>query len=220
MGALPATACPQGKRIFASRQEAEQFEVENRKQFLSEKQYAYQCPACPAYHLTSKSPGAYAIGQGNLKRLEGLAMKATSKTLGKRGRRGETEAAVKGLWTQGRSDREIASRLGVSSQTVYQHRKKFGAPNSRAGDKSPLRQLKAPLTLSHYDEQKRQLEEKFQAKLLRIDQRKERLVEANRVTVRECQEGQAVFIKFGPHEHMTVPKEKIKELTECLLRWV
>jgi transposase len=209
------------KKPFASRQEAEQFEVENRKRFPNVgRQYAYQCLECPDYHLTSKPPDAYAMGQTNLKRLEGLAMEATSKTSGKRGRRGETEAEVKELWTLGLSDTDIASQLGVSKQTVYHHRKKFGAAHQRAEHSSPIRQLKPPLTLSEVDEQKRLLEQEYQSKLMQIEQQKQRLVEANRVTVCECQDGRALLVKFGQHEHMVVPKEKIEELTDCLLRWI
>ena len=221
-GQVPAARCgDKQKKSFAGRKEAEEFEVENRKLFPKQsRQYAYQCLECPAYHLTSKPPQAYAMGQTNLKRLEGLAPEATSKTSKKRGRRGEMEAAVKALWMQGMSDTDIASQLGVSYQTIYFHRKKFGAANSRVENNAPLHQGKPPLTILEADEQERLLEDEYQAKKLLLEQQKARLVEANRVTVSECQDGQALFVKFGQYEHMIVPKGKIVELTDCLLRWV
>jgi hypothetical protein len=212
--------CPSGKKPFASRNEAEQFEADNRKRFPNQgKQHAYKCELCPAYHLTSKTPDAHAIGKTNLKRLEGLAKDVATKASAKRGGRGETEAEVKRLWEHGVTDAEIASQLGISSAAVCYHRKKFGAANSRAGGNSP-RQPKPPLTLSEYDEQKRLLEEEYQAKLVGLEQHKQRLVEANRLTVSECQEGRALFIRFGHNERMVVPKDKVPELTTSLMQWV
>ena len=221
-GQVPEARCgDRQKKPFASRKEAEQFEVENRTRFPNQsRQYAYPCTECPAYHLTSKPLDAYAMGPGNLKRLEGLAPETTSKTPKKRGRRGQTEGEVKDLWTQGMSDTAIASQLGVCIQTVYYHRKKLGTAKSRTGHKSVLHEGKLPLTILEADEQKRLLEADHQAKLLLLDLHRQRLVEANRVTVSECPDGQALSLKFGQHEHMIVPKWKIEELTISLMQWV
>jgi hypothetical protein len=214
--------CLTGKKPFASKQEAEQFEADNRERFPKQsQQYAYKCESCPAYHLTAKPRDAYAIGRTNLKRLEGLAMdNAVGTTTTKRKARGETEAEVKRFWEQGLSDTEIASQLGISNAAVCYHRKKFGAAISRAEGNSRQRQPKPPLTLSEYDEQKRLLEEEYQAKLIGLEQHKQRLEEASRLTVSECQEGRAVFIRFGHNERMAVPKDKVAELTDRLMQWV
>jgi hypothetical protein len=211
----PAPACPSDKKPYASRKEAEQFEAENHTRFPNQgRQYAYQCSECPAYHLTSKSPDAYAIGLTNLKRMEPSAPEVTSKTPQKRGRRGDTEAAVKNLWQQGMSDMDIAAQLGVSSQTVSYHRKKLGTAKSRTEYNAPLRQIKPPLTISEANEQQRLLDDDYQAKKLLLEQHTQRLTEANKLTVCECQDGQALFIKFGQSEHMIVPKDKITELID------
>jgi predicted transcriptional regulator len=213
--------CPTGKKQFGSKQEAEQFEAHNRNRFPKQsQQYGYKCEACAAYHLTAKPRDAYAIGPTNLKRLENLAIDDAVRSATKRKARGETEAEVKRLWERGLSDTEIASQLGITNAGVSHHRKKFGAANKRNERITPLRQAKPPLTLPEYDEQRRLLEEEYQAKLMGLEQHKQRLEEANRLSVSECQEGQAVFIRFGHNERMAVPKDKVAELTDMLMLWV
>jgi len=185
--------CPVfGKKAFASRDEAERFESENRKRFPNQsKQYAYRCEECPDYHLTSTPPDAYALQTTNLKRLESLATReAAARATGNRRGRGETEAEVKRLWKEGLTDAEIAAQLGISHAGVCHHRKKFGAPNNRSRN-SP-RQAKAPITLAEYDEQKKLLEQEYQANLLGLEQHKQRLEEASKLTVVECEEGKSL----------------------------
>src|SRR5215467_26326 len=210
--------CPTSKKEFASRVQAERFEADNRKLFPNQgRQYAYKCEQCPAYHLTSKPLDAFAIGQTNLKRLENLATSDSSPKVSRfRGGRGETEAEVKRLWKEGLTDAEIATQLGISHAGVCHHRKKFGAANSRISRNSP-RQAKAPLTLAEYDERKRVLERDYQAQLLALEQHKQRLEEASRLTVAECEEGKSVYIKFGHHAHLVIPKDKVPELTNSLM---
>lgn len=211
-----AMSCQHGKKPFLSREEAEQFERENRKRFPNQgQQYAYKANDCPFYHLTSKPPDAYGIGASHLKRLEPLALPESTKPA-ERGARGEMEAAVKRLWEEGRSDGEIASELGISATSAYYHRKKFGAANS-AGRKS-LRQL--PQSLSDVAKRRLVLEEEYKANMQRLEEQEQRLAEANKLIVGECQEGHALFIKFGRHERMMVPKEKVGELAERLMHWV
>jgi hypothetical protein len=219
-GHAPAE-CSTGKKAFASREEAERFEAENRKRFPKQgRQYAYKCEQCPAYHLTSKPLDAFAIGQTNLKRLESLATSESSPKVSRfRGGRGETEAEVKRLWEQGLSDAEIASQIGISHAGVCHHRKKFGAANNRTSHNT-RRQTKAPLTLAEYDEQKKLLEQEYQAKLLGLEHHKQRLEDASKLMVTECEEGKSLYIKFGHHERMVVPKDKIQELTTTLMQWV
>jgi hypothetical protein len=212
--------CPvTGKRSFTTKLEAEQFEAENRIRFG--RQYAYQCEDCPAYHLTSKPPVAFAMGETNLKRLESLTRTETSpKPSANRRGWGQTEAEVKRLWEQEFSDSEIATQIGISPAGVCHHRKKFGAANKRGESNSSQRQPKPPLTLSECDEQKRVLEEEYQSKLLKLEHHKQRLEEATRLTVSECAEGESLFIKFGHNEHLVIPKNKVPELTDSLMRWV
>jgi predicted transcriptional regulator len=206
-----------GKRSFTTKLEAEQFEGENRIRFGE--QYAYKCEQCPAYHLTSKPRDAVAIGQSNLKRLEPLASaEASPKSSANRRGRGETEAEVKKLWEQGLSDAEIASQLGISSTAVVYHRKKFGAANKQGERTSP--RLKTPLTLAELDEQKRLAEQEFQEKLLVFEQRRQQIEAATRLTVAECDDGKSVYIRFGHHSHLVIPKDKVPELTDSLMRWV
>lgn len=212
--------CPHGKKPFANREEAEQFEAENRNRFPKQsKQYAYKCHDCPDHHLSSKPPEAYAMGQSNLKRLEALATDDSVKTTGKQRPRGETEASVRRLWEQGMSDSSIASQLGITPAAVAYHRKKFASENNKTVSVSS-RQLKSPLTLPELEERKRKLEQEYQTELLRIEEQKQRLAEASKLTVSECQDGQALFIKFGHNERMMVPKDKVQELTNCLMEWV
>jgi predicted transcriptional regulator len=213
-------ACPRGKKPFGSREEAEQFEAENRKRFPNQgTQYAYECPDCPAFHLTSKPPEAYAMGQSNLKRLEALATDDSVKASAKQRPRGETEASVRRLWEHGMSDSSIASQLGITPAAVAYHRKKFASENNKTVSVSS-RQLKSPLTLSELEERKLKLEREYQAELLRIEEQKQRLAQASKLTVCECQDGKALFIKFGHDERMSVPKDKVQELTNCLMDWV
>lgn len=215
--------CPiTGKKSFATTLEAEQFEAENRRLFPNQsRQYAYKCEQCPMYHLTSKPPDAYALQKTNLKRLENLATLETSPagSVNRRGR-GETEAEVKRLWEQGLSDAEIVRQIGISHAGVCHHRKKFGAANKRGEINSSQRQPKPPLTLLEYDEQKRVLEQEYQSKLLTLEQHKQRLEESTRLTVSECEEGESLFIKFGHNEHLVIPKNKVPELTDSLMKWV
>lgn len=215
------TPCPTGKKPFASREEAERFETENRRRFPNQsKQYAYKCELCPAYHLTSKPPNAFAIGQTSLRRLESLATVETSRnTSANRRERGETEAEVKRLWEQRLSDSEIASQLGITPAAAHYHRKEFGAANSQANGNSPFRESKPPRTMSEYEEQKRLLDEEYQSKRTKLEQHKEQLVEATKLKVSECQEGKALFIRFGLHEHMELPKDKAEELATSLMDW-
>lgn len=213
-------ACPRGKKPFASREEAEQFEADNRKRFPNQgTQYAYECPHCPALHLTSKPPEAYAMGHSNLKRLETLATADSVKASAKQRPRGETEASVRRLWERGMSDSSIASQLGVTPAAVAYHRKKFASENNKTVSVSS-RQLKSPLTLLELEERKVKLEREYQAQLLRIEEEKQQLAEASKLTVCECQDGQALFIKFGHRERMSVPKDKVQELTDRLMNWV
>jgi hypothetical protein len=212
--------CPvTGKRLFTTKVEAEQFEAEHRIRFG--RQYAYKCEHCPAYHLTSKPPDAYAIQKTNLKRLENLATSEVSITgsANRRGR-GETETEVKRLWGQGLRDAEIASQLGITARAVHYHRKKFGGANSGANGKSPLREPKQPLTMPEYDEQRRLLDEEYHANLRMLEQHKQRLEEASKLTVADCDDGKSVFIKFGHHERLVIPKDKVEELTNSLMQWV
>lgn len=211
-----------GKKTFTSRVEAERFEAENRKRFPNQsKQYAYKCEECPDFHLTSKTPDAYALQKTNLKRLESLAKaEASPKVSANRRGRGETEAEVKRLWERGLSDAEIADQIGITHAGVSQHRKKFGTANKRGGRSSPLRLTKPPLTLVEYDERKRLLDEEYQSKLNALEQHKRRLEEASRLTVSECEAGKSVYISFGHHERMVVPKEKVSELTDSLMQWI
>jgi hypothetical protein len=215
-------SCPRDKKPFVTQLEAAQFEAENRKRFPNQgKQYAYKCEECPAYHLTSKPPDAYALQKTNLKRLESLATAGASAraTPNRRGR-GETEAEVKRLWEQGLSDAEIATQIGITHAGASHHRKKFGAANKRGERNLHLSQPKAPVTIPEYDEQKRLLDEEYQSKPNALEQHKRRLEEANKLTVSECGEGKSVFIGFGHHERMVVPKDKVTELTNSLMQWV
>jgi hypothetical protein len=214
--------CPTGKKLFASRAEAEGLEAENRKLFPKQsRQYAYKCEQCPAYHLTSKPPDAYSIQKTNLKMLESLATTDASVTASTNRRgRGETETEVKRRWEQGLSDGEIATEIGITHAGVCHHRKKFGAANNWKKRNSPLRQPKPPVTMPEYDEQKRLLEAEYESKLNVLEQHKKRIEEASRLTVSECQDGKSVYIRFGHHERMVVPKEKVPELTTTLMQWV
>jgi hypothetical protein len=215
-------SCPRDKKPFVTQLEAAQFEAENRKRFPNQgKQYAYKCEECAAYHLTSNLSDAYALQKTNLKRLESLATAGASAraTPNRRGR-GETEAEVKRLWEQGLSDAEIATQIGITHAGASHHRKKFGAANKRGERNLHLSQPKAPLTLAEYDERKRVLERDYQAQLLALEQHKQRLEEASRLTVAECEEGKSVYIRFGHHAHLVIPKDKVPELTNSLMQWV
>jgi hypothetical protein len=159
------------------------------------------------------------MGRSNLKRLEGFATDDVVKTSARRKRRGETEAEVRQLWEQGLNDTAIASQLGIVPASVAYHRKKF-AGTSSGTDRNSARQLKMPLTPSDLDEQQRKVEQEYQAKREWLEQQRQRFAEANKLTVCECQEGAALFIKFGHHERMMVPKEKVRELTDALMNWV
>ena len=117
------------------------------------------------------------------------------------------------------TDAEIAAQIGISHAGVCYHRKKLGAANSRMSRNSP-RQTKALRTLAEYDERKRDLEQDYQAQLLALEQHKQRLEEASRLTVTECEEGKSVYIRFGHHAHLVIPKDKVSELTNSLMQWV
>jgi hypothetical protein len=221
-GQAPDRCAVTNKRSFATKLEAEQLEAENRKRFPNQgRQYVYKCEECPSYHLTSKPPDAFAIQQTNLKRLESLATsKAPVIASANRRGRGETETEVKRLWGMGLRDAEIASQLGITPTAVQYHRKKFGGTNNRVNGKLPLREPKPPLTMPEYDEQRRLLDEEYQSMLGKLEQHKRRLEEASKLTVGECEEGKSVFIKFGHHAHLVIPKDKVPELTNSLMLWV
>lgn len=210
-------ACPCEKKLFASREEAEQFETANRKRFPNQPiQYAYKCPDCPFFHLTSKPPEAFALGRSNLKRLEALATAESSKAFANRRPRGETQAEVKRLSEQGLSNAAIAMQVGISSACVAYHRKKIAGTEGGNGGLS--RHAKASLTLPELDERQRKLQHEFEAQMRELDRQKERLAEATKLTVCECQDGKALFIKFGHDERMSIPKEKVGELADSLMK--
>lgn len=208
--------CPRGKKQFSSRQEAERFETENRARFGN--QYAYECPDCPYFHLTSKPPEAFALGKSNLKRLETLATAESSKACANRRPRGETQAEVRRLSEQGLTTAAIALQIGISPACVAYHRKKIVGTNGGSG-RNLARPIKASLTLPELDERQRKLQQEFEAEMRELEQQKQRLAEANKLTVCECQDGTALFIKFGHHEHMSIPKDKAGELASSLMQW-
>jgi len=206
-----------GKRSFPTKLEAEQFESENRTR--NGKQYVYACEDCPAYHLTSTQPG---LPKTNLKLLENSAGAASSAHAPSNRRGwGETEADVKRLWKEGRTDAEIASQLGIGIAAVAYHRKKFGSANGRVSSPGArLRVVRVPQTLAECDEEQRALDEEHQSKSKALEQQRQRLEEATKLTVGECEEGKSLSIRFGHTGHLVLPKAKVIELTENLMSWV
>lgn len=206
---VAVVSCATGKKMFSNRKEAEEFEATNRSQFHRPPQYAYECSQCASYHLSSKPPDAFACGPSNIKRLEYLAP-ANSRTSNLRPR-GETEAQVRQLHEQGLNNGAIASKLGITRAAVAYHKNKIaGITPKGSGTVRPL------LTQPDLDEQRRKLQNQYEADMRMLDQRQQWIAEANKLSISECQDGKALFLKYGHHERMSIPKDKVAELADSL----
>jgi hypothetical protein len=195
-----SNTCPSKKRVFASKTEAAEFETSNRKKHNLAQQYPYKCEDCPAYHLTSKPPDAFAMAKS--RRLLPQPVEDNSKRAGK----GERLAQVASLVAQGITDKKtIAAKLGISVANAY-------IVLSKVRKQEQERLKAAPATIDDIDAQEKAL----QAQLQKLAAEKQRLIDLKALKVLPCRNGEGVFIQ-KENERMTLPLADVAELTEKLM---
>lgn len=166
--------CRSQKKSFATEQEAVSFEAKRRATYGGIKQHAYLCEDCGSYHLSGLSPDAGNVT--NYKRIENSA--AFEK------RRRVTDDDVRQMVAfrkQGLDDAQIAERLEFSETTVSKHLKR----------QTEAPKLQQPTVDSLSSEEKH-----LEAKLNRVREEKQRLIELNAVKVAKLVDDQ-VSIRRG-----------------------
>jgi hypothetical protein len=169
--------CGSQKKNFATEQEAVSFEAKRRATYGGIRQYAYLCEDCGSYHLSGLSPDARNVT--NYKRIENGRPPATFEK-----RRRVTDDDVRQMVTlrkQGLDDTKIADRLEFSETTVSKHLKR----------QTEAPKLQQPTVNSLSSEEKH-----LEAKLNRVREEKQRLIELNAVKVAKLVDDQ-VSIRRG-----------------------
>ena len=166
--------CRSQKKSFATEQEAVSFEAKRRATYGGIRQQAYLCEDCGSYHLSSLPPGA-----GNVTNYKSIENAAAFEK-----RRRVTDDDVRqmvALRKQGLDDTEIADRLEFSETTVSKHLKR----------QTEAPKLQRPTVDSLSSEEKN-----LEAKLNRVREEKQRLIELNAVKVAKLVDDQ-VSIRRG-----------------------
>lgn len=118
MNTMEIIKCPKnGKRSFATEQQAVDFEQRNREQWGSQPQYVYACEDCPSWHLSSSPPGNNTIAHTQLP----VVPETETRKLGKKGI--ETAEVVR-LKESGMTVQEIADHFQVTVPAIYHHLRK------------------------------------------------------------------------------------------------
>ncbi|HEY4740395.1 MAG TPA: helix-turn-helix domain-containing protein [Candidatus Acidoferrales bacterium] len=169
--------CRSQKKRFATEQEAVGFEAKGRATYGGIRQHAYLCEDCGSYHLSCLSPDARNVT--DYKRIEnGRPAAAFEK------RRRVTDDDVRqmvALRKQGLDNTQIAERLNFSDTTVSKHLK---------------RQAEAPKFQQPTVDSLSSEEKHLEAKLNRVREEKQRLIELNAVKVARLVDDQ-VSIRRG-----------------------
>lgn len=170
--------CRSQKKTFATEQEAVSFEAKRRATYGGVKQYPYLCEDCDSYHLSALPPDARNTVTNYGKIENGRPSTAFEK------RRRVTDDDVRqmvALRKQGLDTKQIAERLEFSEATVSKHLKRQ--------TETPRFQ---PPTIESLSSEEKQLE----AKLNRIREEKQRMIEVNAVRVAKLVDDQ-ISIRRG-----------------------
>lgn len=170
--------CRSQKKPFATEQEAVSFEAKRRATYGGTSQYAYLCEDCDSYHLSSLPPGAGNVT--NYKRIENGRPAAAAFEKRRRVTDDDVRQMV-ALRKQGLDDTRIAERLEFSETTVSKHLKR----------QTEAPKLQQPTVNSLSSEEKH-----LEAKLNRVREEKQRLIELNAVKVAKLVDDQ-VSIRRG-----------------------
>lgn len=166
--------CGSQKKSFATEQEAVSFEAKRRATYGGIRQHAYLCEDCGSYHLSSLSPDAGNVT--NYKRIENAA------AFDKRRRVSDDDVRqMVAFRKQGLDDTQIAKRLDFSETTVSKHLK---------------RQIEATKPQQPTVDSLSSEEKHLEAKLNRVREEKQRLIELNAVKVAKLVDDQ-VSIRRG-----------------------
>lgn len=161
--------CPKcGKRIFETRQEADDFEEKNRAQ--NGHQYSYLCEYSDKFHLTAQKPGDHGTTT-NYEKIENAAPQrrkyARYRTL-----TSEEIAQALDLKSKGMSFAALARKFGTGYGPLYKALK-------------DARRIPPPVTVDSLESQEREVE----MKLNRIREEKQKLIEAARIKVLRLADG-------------------------------
>ena len=177
---MESTSCPTNKKPFASREDATQWEEQNRLKYPNNvRQYAYACEECSAYHLSSMPHSSVPSSSHKLASVMSDRVKSPN-------RKRLTSEQITDMVSMGRNGTpraKLAEMFGVSSQTVEYHLSKHTNGVSRGlgfpPDLDSIRTQMANL--------QRQMEE-LQAKERRLREYKE-------VKLLPCWEGKGLLIQ-------------------------
>jgi hypothetical protein len=167
-----------GKRKFASRQEAEQFEERNHVQYGGVKKYVYACDDCDSYHLSSLLPGV----NGHSTITTNYAAVENGKAPSVRKQRyyvteGDVRQMLE-LQAKGLKRDEIAARIGCSKAAVYLRLKKAGSKQHTTEEALDAQIEKANAEAHAAQERTRRLREM-----------KERMIQERQVKVNKLADG-------------------------------
>ena len=157
---------------YESLEQAKYVEEQHRKDRGFSKQYAYECPDCFGFHLTSVLP--LEIGAPRISQMNYNNRYDTSKDKHVRGRHGETRTKVRDLIESGLRVADVAKKLDYSPTTVYYHLREMKA-NPSSKPSSVENTLKS---LSDIASRRQRLEEQINALALeekRLNSEAERL---------------------------------------------
>jgi hypothetical protein len=180
--------CPSGKKAFASKGEAECWEVENRQKYPeSAKQFAYACNECRSWHLTSMQPDAFGMAKSRQQIAPEAMLRNGNATPSRKPKQRYPESLkleAFRLRDSGLSYKEIAARLDVA----YFNLKPWFS-NSELIAK--YEKTKVPKTVEEFNSEEKRLEKQLDE----IRAKKQATIEAKRLKLSPCWDGKGVLIK-------------------------
>lgn len=208
--------CPSKKKCFATREEAEIFEANNRAKYPGQpRQYVYACEDCPDWHLSSQDPATFAMSASRTNSsLSNLEAKMPAKTHGRlnledRAQRIRDVEKLRSAYPHARVS-ELAEKLapswGISVDStygwIYNHL-------------NPQTEKPSPVNLDTIAAKRKFLEE--QLKSLIAEEQK--LIELKALKLMFCWDGKGVLIKKENSQialSLEDAQELVGKLTEFL----
>lgn len=183
------TICTTKKKVFVSKEAAEQFETNIRSKYPTQaKQYAYACESCPNWHLSSVSPESFGMAQNRIKIGTGsLAHSANAGEVTSRLRYPET-LKLEAIRLRNETDmtaNAIAEKLGVTTPAVIY---------VWCRDKELLAKYekgRIPTSIGDFESE----EQKLERQLVELRSKKAAAIEAKKWKFLPCWEGKGVLLK-------------------------
>jgi len=112
----PPIFCPSKKKVFYSEAEAVSFETTNRAKYNLQRQHAYKCDQCPAYHLTTMAVGEHIGNEVHRTTASHATFSANHSVSGR-----EAQARqISDLRRKGQSNNDICATMGISYMELLQ----------------------------------------------------------------------------------------------------